>query len=91
MQRLISRLEEEEKSTGETTESDTIGPGKIVLLVNEKHKLRLKVVERMYSNEEKQISINSPIGKAVIGKRVGESISVDTPKGKIHYKIESIE
>ena len=91
MQKLTSYLKEEERSTSGTTRSGIIGPGTIVLLVNNNHKLKLRVVERIYNNNEEQISIDSPIGKAVLGKRVGDTIIVETPKGKIHYKIVSIK
>lgn len=36
------------------------------------------------------ISISSPIGRAVIGKRVGESVEVTTPRGAKSYEILSI-
>lgn len=38
-----------------------------------------------------KISDISPIGKALIGKRVGESVKVNTPKGEVIYKILKIE
>lgn len=91
IQKLTVRLSEEEKNPDETGRKDTIGPGKLILLVNNNHKLKLQFVQKVYSTEEKQISIDSPIGKAALGKRVGESIVVNTPKGKIQYKIASIE
>lgn len=91
MQRLTNQLDKEEESASGTTTSDTIGPGRMVLLVNNDHKLKLRLVNTIYSGEEKQISVDSPIGKAVLGKRVGESVIVNTPKGKINYKIASIE
>lgn len=91
MQVLSTRLFHKEKDPGGTTHKSGIVPGKIVLLENEDHKLRVKVVEKVYPEEEKQISTDSPMGKAVLGKRVGESIIVTTPKGKIHYKIAGVE
>lgn len=39
---------------------------------------------------EKKISHESPLGKALIGKKVGEELEVDAPAGKIKYKIISI-
>ncbi len=32
----------------------------------------------------------SPIGSALIGKKVGDSVEVETPGGKVSYKIHSI-
>lgn len=39
---------------------------------------------------EKKISHDSPLGKALIGKRVGEKVEVDAPAGKIAYTIKKI-
>lgn len=37
-----------------------------------------------------KISYKSPIGQALNGKKVGDIISVSTPKGEIEYKIVSV-
>jgi len=37
-----------------------------------------------------KISNESPLGKALLGHQVGDIIEVETPKGKIKYKILSI-
>ena len=37
-----------------------------------------------------KISDQSPLGKALVGKKVGDEIEVDAPVGKIIYKIVSI-
>jgi len=39
---------------------------------------------------EGKISNQSPIGEALIGKKLGEEVTVTTPKGSIVYKIASI-
>ena len=38
----------------------------------------------------KKISHESPLGKALIGKKVGEKVEVEAPAGKIVYEIASI-
>jgi len=38
-----------------------------------------------------RISNESPIGKALMGKRVGDSVDVETPGGVIQFKIINIE
>jgi len=40
---------------------------------------------------EKKLSHTSPIGKALVGKKVGEWVEVDVPAGKIKYKIVEIK
>ncbi len=39
----------------------------------------------------KKISHSSPLGKALMGKKVGEKIEVEAPAGKILYKIIRID
>lgn len=40
---------------------------------------------------QKKISHSSPLGKALLGKKVGEKAEVEAPAGKILYKILHIE
>lgn len=40
---------------------------------------------------EKKISHESPLGKALLGRRVGEKVEVEAPAGKILYKIVDID
>lgn len=37
------------------------------------------------------ISILSPVGRALLGKEVGDEVVVDAPRGKIYYEVVSIE
>ena len=39
----------------------------------------------------KKLSQTSPIGKALLGKKVGESVDVEAPAGKIVYEILEIK
>lgn len=39
----------------------------------------------------KKISHESPLGKALMGKKVGESVEVEAPAGKISYHIKEIK
>ena len=38
-----------------------------------------------------RISNESPLGSALIGKKKGATVDVDTPRGKVKYKIEAIK
>ncbi|MBI2573810.1 MAG: transcription elongation factor GreA [Candidatus Wildermuthbacteria bacterium] len=40
---------------------------------------------------EKKISMESPLGSALIGKKKGEEVRIDTPKGTVSYKIVEIQ
>ncbi len=38
-----------------------------------------------------RLSIESPVGQAVLGKRAGEEVSVSAPSGLVRFRLESIE
>lgn len=38
-----------------------------------------------------KISYQSPLGKALCGKSAGDEVEIETPRGKVKYKILSIE
>lgn len=40
---------------------------------------------------EKKISHTSPLGSALIGRKVGEKVEVDAPAGKVTYEVINIE
>ena len=40
---------------------------------------------------ESKISNESPIGKALMGRRIGDSVEIETPKGKLVYEIISLK
>ena len=39
---------------------------------------------------EGKISIESPLGKELIGKKLGDGVTVHSPRGEINYSIQSI-
>jgi len=40
---------------------------------------------------EGKISNESPLGKALLGKHIGDEVDVDAPQGKVKFKIVAIE
>ena len=48
------------------------------------------VAENEANLKEKKISIDSPIGKGLLGKKVGEIADVQTPGGIIQFEIVEI-
>jgi transcription elongation factor GreA len=40
--------------------------------------------------KEKKISHESPLGKALLGKKIGEKVEVEAPAGKLAYTIVSV-
>jgi len=63
----------------------------VTLTVNGKQEVFTLVGEWEADPMEKKISHESPLGKALMGKTVGDEIEVDAPAGKIIYKIVSIK
>jgi transcription elongation factor GreA len=41
--------------------------------------------------EQNKISISSPIARALIGKSVGDTLTIPIPKGKIEVEILEVE
>lgn len=64
---------------------------KVTLHIDGKKEVFTIVGEWEADPKEKKISHESPLGKALLGKKVGESVEVEAPAGKIHYKIVHIE
>jgi transcription elongation factor GreA len=62
-----------------------------VLNLNTKKEMTYKIVsEKEADLKAGKISITSPIGKGLLGKKVGETAEVQAPAGVIKFKIEEI-
>lgn len=64
---------------------------KVVLHVNGKKEEFSLVGEWEADPMHKKISHESPLGKALLGKQVGETVEVEAPAGKIKYKVLEVE
>lgn len=64
---------------------------KVTLHINGKKDTFLIVGEWEANPTEKKISHSSPLGKALLGKKIGEKVEVEAPIGKVVYKIISID
>lgn len=64
---------------------------KVTLHVNGKKDTFTIVGEWEADPKEKKISNSSPLGKSLLGKKVGEKVEVEAPIGKILYKVLRIE
>ncbi len=77
-----------------TLQSDKVIFGATVTVVDldtdeEKEFTLLGADEADFSNGS--ISINSPVGKSLLGREIGEEISIDVPKGRVTYEVLSVE
>ena len=57
-----------------------------------KGEMELRIVGSAEADPEKGwISNESPIGKALLGKKAGDVVEIEVPAGKIEYKIKKIK
>ncbi|KKR32850.1 MAG: Transcription elongation factor GreA [Candidatus Gottesmanbacteria bacterium GW2011_GWC2_39_8] len=76
----------------EKVNNDSVDFGNNITVENEGKELTFTLVSSFESDPtHHKLSINSPIGKAVLGKKVGDKISVNTPSGLNTYIIKSIK
>ena len=64
---------------------------KVILHINGKKDEYMLVGEWEADPKEKKISHESPLGKALMGRKVGDTVEVEAPAGKVMYKILGIE
>ncbi len=64
---------------------------KVTLHVNGQKEIFTLVGEWEADPMQKKISHESPLGKALLGKKVGDLAEVQAPAGKVNYKILNIE
>lgn len=93
----ISELEEVLKtatvvSDDNFSNGDGVGVGtKVTVKVNDQEHIFHIVGEWEADPMQKKISHESPLGQALMGKKVGETVEVEAPAGKILYEIIEIE
>ena len=77
------------------TDSDKISIGCKVTVTNLSTGKKLPVYKIVGSQEADvmnfAVSEDSPFGKALMGRKAGEEITVEAPRGAIRYRIDSIE
>lgn len=64
---------------------------KVTVVMNNMKHLFTVVGDWEADPSQKKISGSSPLGKALLGKRIGDSAEVEAPAGKVVYSILSIE
>jgi transcription elongation factor GreA len=64
----------------------------VTLIDEDKKKVRYQLVGQTEADARVgRISYNSPLGRALIGRQVGEDVEVSTPSGDRYYEIAKIE
>lgn len=82
----VSLIEENKAQAG----SGVALGSEVTLKINDKQEVYRVVGEWEADPAEKKISHESPLGKALLGKAIGESVEVEAPAGKILYTIVSV-
>lgn len=76
-------------------DSDKISIGCLVTVTNMDTRKQLPAYKIVGSQEadvmSRAISEDSPFGKALMGHKAGEEVTVEAPKGVIHYRVDKIE
>ncbi|OGY22523.1 MAG: hypothetical protein A3A65_00850 [Candidatus Chisholmbacteria bacterium RIFCSPLOWO2_01_FULL_49_14] len=76
----------------EGSSSGTIGFGNNVTLASNGKNHTYTLVGKFESDPAKhKLSVDSPLGKAIVGKRMGEKVIVSAPAGSATYRIVSVE
>lgn len=76
----------------DSTNTDHVTIGSTITLKNDESERKYTMVGDLEANpSEGKISLLSPLGRAVEGKKVGEEIILQTPRGKIAYQITAIK
>jgi transcription elongation factor GreA len=76
----------------ESTQKDFVDFGSVITLESGKDKLSFTLVGKYEADPvNKQLSTYSPIGRAVLGKRLGDKITVNAPSGEITYTVIEIK
>ena len=76
-----------------TLSGDKVVFGATVTLIDEDDKkVKYQLVGQVEADaKDGKISYNSPLGRALIGRHVGEEVEVSTPSGDRYYEIKKIE
>lgn len=90
LEELLKRVELIEEDHSRTAGKSIKLGSKVLLHHNNKKEEFTLVGEWEADPTEKKISHESPLGKALIGKKVGEAVEVTAPAGKILYKIITV-
>jgi transcription elongation factor GreA len=91
----IAELEEilkNAKIVEEIKDKTTVQVGSSVVVEINGKKEKFEIVGEFEADPlNKKLSHTSPIGKALVGKKIGEWVEVEVPAGKIRYKIVEIQ
>ena len=84
-------IKEEKNTTGKGKQKAVVLGSKVTVNINGQTHVFNVVGEWEADPTNKKISHSSPLGKALIGKKIGDKVEVEAPVGKILYKVLEID
>lgn len=81
----IARVVPDESHAG-----DTVGLGSILLVrdLDEDEEWELTLVDAVQADPvNDRISVQSPVGQALLGRQAGDEVTVQTPGGQVRYEV----
>ncbi|MDD5635809.1 MAG: transcription elongation factor GreA [Atribacterota bacterium] len=91
LEKVIENCELIDTSKNDQT---VVSPGSKIVVedIKKKEKIEYTLVDYIESDPSSgKISITSPIGKAVLGRKVGDKVKIRVPAGSLNYKILNIK
>ncbi len=90
LENVMSNARLVDESTIDASQVSILSKVKIVNLKNNMTVTYTLVSEEEANLKEGKISVGSPIGRGILGKKVGDIAQVQTPAGALEFKIEEI-
>lgn len=87
LKEVVAHARVVDESELDTSKAFILSKVKIKNLKNNAEMVYQLVAENEANLKEKKISVDSPIGKGLLGKAVGEIADVETPQGSIQFEI----
>lgn len=91
----IKRVLEQAEILGEDPDPTRVDPGDRVFVwdITAREELHFDLLgsAEVVVNDGKGVSIESPVGRALLGRSVGDVVEVEVPDGKTRYAIRNIE
>lgn len=95
-ERIVNRIAEIEHilinaEVVKSSAKSSVRIGSTVTLKNGRKDMTYHIVDSVEANPlEAKISDESPIGQALMGKKVGDSVEIELPAGKTKYEVKAI-
>jgi len=66
--------------------------GSTVTVQTDNNQEQIQIVGEFEADpKKKRLSHSSPLGKGLLGKKVGDQVTIDVPAGKVAYKIIAVK